>query len=79
MTGSDSNLVRTCNPQVNQICNRALLSCGKKFHDTCKKINKASNKIGSKINVFLASVLAAYGTESREGITIMAYLCPRYY
>ena len=49
------------------LCHKAMA----RGHTKCERTKKASNMIGSKINIFLSSVLAGtYGVESKEGITI---------
>ena len=64
MTG---NRLRDCDPLVKALCNKAMA----RGHTKCERTKKASNIIGSKINIFLSSVSAGtYGVESREGITI---------
>ena len=60
------------NSGVKALCNRALVSCGKKTHNKCKKKTKASLIRCGEINIFLVLILVAYGTKSREGITIQA-------
>ena len=55
-----------CDPLVKALCNKAM-TCG---HTKCEQTKKASNMIGSKINIFLSSVSAGtYGVESGDGIT----------
>ena len=63
------NYLSNYDPLVNALCNKAL-SCG---YTKCEKSKKASNMMGSQINICLSSVLVgAYGMESRDGITIEA-------
>ena len=65
-SSSDSNRLRSCDPLVKALYNKAM-TCG---HTMCKKSKKASDISGSEINIFLSSVSAGtYGVESRDGIT----------
>ena len=58
-----------CNPLVKALCNKAMT----RGQTGCERTKNVSNMIGSKINLFLSSVLAGtYGVESKEGITIEA-------
>ena len=59
--------LRSCNPQVKAVCNKAM-ACG---HTKCHRGKKASCVTGSENHIFLASVSSGtYGVDSREGITI---------
>ena len=70
-----SSQKHNCNPQVKvlfNIFNRVLVSCDKKTHNKCVTTKNASLIPGCEIDIFLSSILTAYNTESKEGITIKA-------
>ena len=52
------------------LCNKALVSCDNQIHNKRDVTKKASNMMGSQINIFLSSVTSEiFGTKSRDEIT----------